>query len=429
LAPALELGAPGAELALYRGSAALGGTDLGEVRVWLAMRRSLRVKWRAASPPAGLVELGRSELVIDHPQLGAVSVPVDVLSSDASGTVPGSGLGGPDGIEYVRIQWVNLPSIHRSEAVEDERGSWLGRWRVESCGWHLTIDERRDLAEAKTLADELDEQYLVTHVGDLRRADGAPFDAATATDVLFAWQLAMSFALGRWVAPAVPVGFDACGRVWEQWAPWRCDVLRGSPSWWDTHTADDLADFVRAFLRAFLDPGRRDEVRLTAMHAISANHSGTTAEAKVMLAQAGLEYLGWVRLVLSGRTPRDRYKAMSAAERLRILIADAGIPVDVPDGLPGLVDLAASKGLDGPSAAAWVRNRLVHPKDPGEPYRIEGLVWQAAELLLEYSELLLLQGLGYQGRFLRRYPPYRWAHDSQLVPWAGRCGPSSGTDP
>lgn len=60
---------------------------------------------------------------------------------------------------------------------------------------------------------------------------------------------------------------------------------------------------------------------------------------------------------------------------------------------------------------------MVHPKDPAQPYRIEGLVWQTLQLLLEYAELLFLFRLGYEGRFMRRYPPHRWANASEPVPW------------
>lgn len=260
----------------------------------------------------------------------------------------------------------SIPLIHPAATLTDHGRSWVGRWQLESCGWRFTIDSRPDLVEALQAASEVDEQYLLTHVGELRRADGTSFDGATAVELLFGWQLAMSFALGRWVAPAVPVGFDHHQRrVWEQWAPWRCDTVRGYESWWDTQTGDDLADFVAAFIRAYLDPDRHDEVRLAVMHVIAANHSGTTGEGKVMLAQAGLGYLAWVRLVLSGRMSRGDYKAMNAAERLRLLLTEAGIRTSVPDGLPGLFDLARASSFDGPSATAWVRNRLVHPKDAG----------------------------------------------------------------
>jgi hypothetical protein len=230
----------------------------------------------------------------------------------------------------------------------------------------------------------------------------------------------MSFALGRWVAPALPVGFNREGeRIWEQWAPWRCDSIHGYESWWDTHTADDLADFVGGFIEAYLDPHEHPIVRHVAMHLIAANHSGTTAEGKVMLAQAGLEHLAWVTVVLTGPMSKKAFRALGTAKRLRPLLEEAQVSLSMPSELDGLFELATRRDLDGPDAIVWVRNRLAHPKDPGEPYRIEGLVWQTAQLLLEYGELLLLYRLGYRGRFMRRYPPRRWAHASEPVPWAG----------
>ena len=414
----LDFGPPGEELELYAGEANLGGESVGPIRVWVTMRRGLKVRWRMTGAESRWLRLEPTTLSIDHPTLGPVEVPVDVQHSDGWGTSPAAELGVVDGIDRVIVHWVNLPVILPAQPLSDDRHSWSGRWEAEACGWRFTIDSRPDHTQVTKLANELDEQFILTHVGELRRGDGAPFDAARASDVLFGWQLALSFALGRWVAPAVPVGFDDEGhQLWQQWAPWRCDTLSGFESWWDTHTGDDLKSFVTAFVEAYLDSRRQDEVRLAAMHVIVANHSGTTAEGKVMLAQAGLEYLSWVRLVLSGRLTKKRYRELEAADRLRILLSDASIPTDVPDGLVGLSRLAQDRRLDGPAATTWVRNRLVHPKDAGEPYRIEGLVWQTAQLLLEYGELLLLHGLGYSGRFMRRYPRHRWAHSSTPVPW------------
>ncbi len=191
------------------------------------------------------------------------------------------------------------------------------------------------------LADELDEKFATTHIGVLTRSDGGTFSPAEALDVLQGWQLAMSFALGRWVAPALPVGTDENGvSAWEMWAPWRCDGLAGAPSaWWDDHTADDLATFVDLFLQHWLDPTRRVVVRHVAQHALAANHSGTTLEARILIAQAGLEYLGWVTLVLEGGMTRSVYKKLRAAERLRMLLRVAGIPMSVPQDLSSISGL------------------------------------------------------------------------------------------
>jgi hypothetical protein len=323
-------------------------------------------------------------------------------------------LGGWDDLSRVVTHWVNLPMLFPSTPLAAGE-----RWTVESCGWTFTLDSRPDHSEVVRSANERDEQFVFTHVGELRRADSWEFTAESAANVLFGWQLAMSFALGRWVAPALPVGFDGHGRrVWEQWAPWRCDTMRGYESWWDTHTADDLAQFLDLFMTAYLDPDQYPIVRHVAMHVITANHAGTTTEAKVMLVQAGLEYLAWVTLVLAGRLSKTAYREMKAAARLRLLLEEAEMDLAVPADLDGLREVADERGIDGPDVTAWVRNRLVHPKDPDEPYRIRSLVSQTAQLLLEYAELLLLHRLGYTGRFMRRYPPHRWAHAGKIVPWA-----------
>ena len=414
---AYELPHPGGDIDLYRGAGALDGEQVDELRIWLSTTRGLAVRWHTEALEHS-VELGTATMSISHPELGLIDLPVDVNHSAGAGECPGTAFVA-ENITVVTTHWVNLPEILPARPLTDNRGSWAGRWSTESCGWRFTIDSRRNLANVLRAAKEQGEQFTVTHVGELRRVDGTEFDSSTAADVLFGWQLAMSLALGRWVAPALPVGIDGRGRrVWEQWAPWRCDAIRGQGSWWDTHTADDLSEFFDGYMRAYLDPQQRPVVRYVAMYLVSANHSGTTAEGKVMLAQAGLEYLAWVSLVLSGRlSPRD-YKDMKASERLRLLLDEARIPLAVPSGLDGLAAMAVHHGFDGPEATAWVRNRLVHPKDAGEPYRIEGLVWQTLQLLLEYGELLLLFRLAYGGRFLRRYPPHRWAHSSEPVPWA-----------
>jgi hypothetical protein len=409
---------PGAAIDLYRGTGTLDGDPAGLLRIWIPMTRGLKVRWQAMNPPRSF-DLRRSQLSIDHPQLGPVALPVDVDSSDGRGTCPGTELGGSEGIVRVVTHWVNLPLILPSSPLASGRRSWAGRWTVQSCGWRFTLDSRPDHSEVLRAANEGDEQFVLTHVAEVRRIGDEEFDSAAAAKMLFGWQLAMSFALGRWVAPALPVGLDRQGRrVWEQWAPWRCDTIRGYQSWWDTHTSDDLAQFLDAFLQAYLEPDQHPVVRHVAMHVITANHSGTTAEGKVMLAQAGLEYLAWVTLVLSGRMSPDAYRSMTAAQRLRLLLEEAGIPLSVPADLDGLSQLANQGRVDGPDTTAWVRNRLVHPKDADEPYRIEGLVWQTTQLLLEYGELLLLHRLGYSGRFMRRYPPQSWDHSSERVPWA-----------
>lgn len=407
---------PGEPLEVLAGRGRLGTEEVGNVVVSFPMRRDMHARWRASE--AGWFDRGDQTLRMSHPHLGEVTINVMVADSAGRGFVELTDLGEGDQFTRVIAHWINLPLIHPSDRLASNDGWWSGRWTADAGDWRLTLDSRPDLADTIRQMDEHDEQFAMTHVGELRRTDGHPFDRKLAWHVLYGWQLAMSFALGRWVAPAVPVGLDEDNKpVGEQWAPWRCDEMRGYESWWDNHTGDDLAAFVSDFLISYLDPVEHPVLRHLAHHTIAANHSGTTGEAKIMLASAGLEYLGWVNLKLSGRKSGKEYKALSARDVLSLLLGDASIPTAVPAELNALSTLSSRERFDGPSAVAWVRNRLVHPKDPSEPYRIADLVWQTSQLLLEYAELLVLHRVGYAGRFRRRYPPSRWAHTTESVPW------------
>ena len=418
LRPRYEFNRPGQSVPLLVCDADLDGSPIGRTEIWLSMTRGLRIQWRSSSLDSS-ISLGSSTMSVPHPELGAQQLTVSVNHNDGSGHVMNADLSTSNQVSDVITHWVNLPMILPARTLTEGSRTWAGRWSTEAAGWILTLDSRKDLSEILQLARREDEEFTITHVGELRRTGGEEFNKEEAEDVLFGWQLAMSFALGRWVTPSLPVGLDSSGRkVWERWTSWRGDTMTGYQSWWDSHTGNDLAVFVRQFLVMYLDEEQGPVLRYLAMHMIAANHSGTTGEARVMLAQAGLEYLAWVDMRLSGRMSRSQYKDLDAQQRLRVLLEDAGIPAAVPPDLDSLSQVAEEHDLDGPGVVTWVRNRLVHPKDPGEPYRLEGLVWQAAQLLLEYGELLTLHRIGYRGRFARRYPPGRWAHLAEPVPWS-----------
>jgi hypothetical protein len=102
---------------------------------------------------------------------------------------------------------------------------------------------------------------------------------------------------------------------------------------------------------------------------------------------------------------------------LRELLNDAGIPTAIPAELNALRQVLDEPGLDGPRALTWLRNRLVHPKDAAEPYRIENAVQHGWLLSMQYLDLLTLHRLHYNGNYLRRVSG-GFAHDSQPVPWA-----------
>jgi hypothetical protein len=167
-------------------------------------------------------------------------------------------------------------------------------------------------------------------------------------------------------------------------------------------------------------PGEHDIGRYVARHVLAANQASTTTEARVAMALAGIEYLAWVDQVLRGGGNRREHKERPAHERIRELLVAASIPIEVPVQLSTFAAQARAGGEDGPAAITWMRNRLMHAKDPSGPYRLRGHLSDVWLLSLTYLELLLLKRIGYVGMYQPRWPLHRFEADVDPVPWAPR---------
>lgn len=410
---------PGEPIPLFEGLLRIGGAS-GPGRIWFRTTGEPDVLWECELDAS--LPVGAGHLCFDHPLLGPVAADAFVTNSGGRGVVTEARLGDGAVLSSVRTHWLDVPMILPCEPLQEGLAGWAGSWEATAGGWTLRLDSRQDLTAALTAAKD-SPHHAVTHVGVLRRADGATFTADAAVMTLEAWQLALSFAFGRWVPPALAWGFDEREQpVWAGWLPWRADGTSGQDGWWDTHTGDDLREATQLLVDGLLDPARRDLLHHLAHHLLAANERHAVLEGRVMLATATVEYLSWATWVLSGRRTREEHSTRdrTAEANLRELLSLAGIPLEVPPELDAVLRFIDDEQSvsDGPSALARIRNRLVHPKDAAEPYRREHLLVQTWQLSMHYGELLLLAEIGYRGRYQPRFPPGRWAHDSEPVPWA-----------
>ena len=111
----------------------------------------------------------------------------------------------------------------------------LGRVMLSGDGWLITI-AATDSTKDRVADLEANGGFVITHVGSVTREDGGPFSSDALDELLTCLQYFLSFAFGRWVGLAFPVGFDPTGgRVFEQWGirraadgPWN-----GSYSWFE----------------------------------------------------------------------------------------------------------------------------------------------------------------------------------------------------
>jgi len=204
-----EFVTPGEDIILHRGEGVVDGAA-GQVQIWVATGRIFGPRWRLEAGSRD-VRLDSSTLSIEYPPLGEIDVSIAVRGTRsgtegpvAQGSIGSSHLGGAAKLDRVVVHWMNLPVILPSSGLRVGDTSWSGRWHFEAAGWSFKLDSRPDLSEVLRTAHDQEQGFVMTHVGEIRRSDGQPFEATDVTEAIFAWQLTLSFALGRWVAPAIP---------------------------------------------------------------------------------------------------------------------------------------------------------------------------------------------------------------------------------
>jgi len=297
-----------------------------------------------------------------------------------------------------------------------------GRIVLKGDGWNITIaafDKTSDFVKS------LREQggYIITHAGKIEREDGADFSAEELEDLLRCVHLFLSFALGRWVGVAFPIGLDADGnRVFEQWGLPRTTSggWHGSFSWFDDRHGELLSNVFSGFYALWNNDSWKKHLRKTLYWYLAANERGTGigVDAGIILAQTALEHLAWVHCVEHHKIVSKKAfkpRGLSAADRLRMLASTLGIPVEIPPTMRALHGRQGNNWRDIPDAVTWIRNALVHPCEKKPPP--EGSYYEAWHLSMWLLDLTLLHLCGHEGDYGNRLVK-RYAGTVEQVPWS-----------
>lgn len=433
LRPAFPFNEPGGDLVLHEGS--LGEQDGQDLpgQVLLRCGSGLRTVWRLDAPPPTrwpmetFDESGATVRVVLP--AGAQDL-AGLQRNSTEGSVRGQTVGDDAApLSRVLVHWINLPRIHSPTVLYSERdGSkfWFtGRWRFELGLWHLTLDAREDHSRVWDILGR-DQNFVMTHVMEIVRTDGQKFTGADLELLLQTLHFGMSFAFGRWVCPAVPVGYDPSDVIrWQQWGDLFCEPgHKGGLAWLYYSYTHHLHELLSCVYAAFTDPDRANTIRLLLAMATEANNTGRV-EQRTTTVFSALELLSWVELKLTRQFSNNQYKTPNTDGRIRLLLQDASVDTAIDAGRqPVLMQFATDESttgvpLDGPAAVNKVRNRIVHPNSPhDEIYHLKGLATDVWLLSRQYLNLLILHWLDYKGSYQSVLGPGGWVGDSDPVPWS-----------
>jgi len=289
-----------------------------------------------------------------------------------------------------------------------------GRILLGSAEWAIEVqatpDTKRLVAELKASGGN-----AVTHVACIRRANGRTFSMKDAERILTQFHKLMSFASGRWcpVVGTTGVGIDGAV-VYEEWACLPSAPWGGRMNWFDEHHGETLSDLFPGFVDSLTDPKIGAAVSAAHYWYLRSNRGGEAAGAdgSLILSQAALEGLSAGYLAALGKPAGG-----NAAEKIRRLLGEMGIPASIPKGFKNLRNgLLKGAWQDGPHAITKVRNELVHP-EKRSIVPVGKSVTEAWQLAQWYLELAILRAAGYAGHYSSRLSS-RWVGEVESVPWA-----------
>ena len=359
----------------------------------------------------GLVE---ALIVVKHGFKQATGETKEVLGNVRKPIVKGSG----QELTYIKFHLTNFENFNGSSraVIEDESGARIGdRGIFEAEGWKVTVDPYKTSEQINSKTSSINilksqGGYAVTHVGKLERLDGATFTAnePRTRSFLEALSYFLSFVRGIRIEPLLLIGYDASDqRIWEEWAlsnsdPWRKDLV----TWAWGLRAEDIASAFRGFLNWWKSWG--ESAKIVIHWYISSNAQTGAIEGSIVFEQAAFELISRILIVenKSILSP-EGFERLPAADRLKLLLSQCRIPLEVPNSLTNLSNFSKAENYnDGAQILTEIRNFIAHSGNPKKRQKFlmqpESARFEAYMLGLWYLELILLSLFDYQAPYYNR---------------------------
>jgi hypothetical protein len=298
--------------------------------------------------------------------------------------------------------------------------------------WRIVIQPYQDIFTLRMKARE-HQSVVLSGIGDIRRVDGKEFEKKHVEPVIEALRLFLSFALADWSPPMFVVGSSAkSDRSWEVWNNHQVSPNPFISGWVDERHGQSLATAFPGFMKLWKNKEWQEPLETAVTWLIEASKQSGGTEGAIAFSQIPLEMLAWMVFVEQAPIVDSKdFKPITAAGKLQLLLTNCGIPLEVPKSLISLRTVAKSNNMSGPKIATEIRNAIIHPhksnrkllKGWEDKHKVNkyDLLRETHQLFKSYITLVLLNLIGYSGKYANRLTP-RKQGDVELVPWANPVG-------
>lgn len=341
-------------------------------------------------------------------------------------------VGDPSDLEYLTFFLLNGWYGHDGFNTCYDGQERQGRIEVALGPWQLRLEPRGD-ATPKAVYDHqrATGASTVTHVGRIRRDDGALFAAADALELLEVVVDLVGFGLGRVTATILPVGYRAGKPTWSQW---RCngavDRPLGTTPFLDReYTAAQITELLLAGYTTSQNVLRWQVFKNMLGYHYSAEHDATV-QMKVLLPVSALQLISYAHLVeeLPAGDPNQltnaQWRDLYTVDQVRKILEVVGVDLTIPPHMTNLTTVRAtletaepSKTFDALGCAVKLRNEVAHPK---QKLAKRWTITEWAETGFAATAMLhlaMLWWLGYDERYISKTALYRNPGSAGYVPW------------
>ena len=267
--------------------------------------------------------------------------------------------------------------------------------------------------------------FGITHAAKIRRKDGNAFRLADLDELIKCLNLFCSFTNGDWCGPIWFVGVDASGnQVSHLWRVPRVDGYRDNHNWFSPVVENSLAEMFPGFVDLWNDEAWQESLRNTIFWYVTSMSAGMSIENSIVLSHIAFETLGWTYFVEHKKSLSSQgFEKLQAADKLRLLLSQLGIPIVLPSRFSALSSYAsADNHEDVATTLSRLRNAYVHPS-PKNRSRLNQagiqVQYEARTMCLHFLELIVLRLCQYNGQYSSRVTDAEWrGGEVRRVPWA-----------
>ena len=324
-------------------------------------------------------------------------------------------------VKSIQFHIFNMPLINGGHVLY-ANSIGIGRFESVVDGWSVVLDPVHGASDLyKKTRDN--GSHAITYVGKVSPVGQKKFVFEEYEDIVSALGEFLSFAFGRFVYVALEVAEKNDGTKVQFMRVPSVYPIRASANWFDPIAMESPGNIFEKFFYFRDKDIWKKEVHYIVRQYVEACTSNISVESKLILIQATLEKIAWIKYVDIDGESRGKNKKYFGDILLRLL-GDCKIPVQTPLNLKNLQKLLSKTEKNKPEINniqklfVKIRNGIAHGDGRELVYELSiqelGELWT---LGLWYLELVVLYLIRYNGKYSVRVQGERWQGDLKPVPW------------